>query len=185
MKLIQLQNKYDGYLHLYEAEYENNDGGRKKYEVVSRQKELTPDTMGQKLDGVMIVPIVGERVLLSKEFRIPTNRFVYNFPAGLIDRGETVQEAAVRELKEETGLDTKEILFELPAAYSTAGMTDERVAVVFVKATGEILGSDNVNEEIYSQLYTREELQKLVETSEIFCSKTQLACLYLLAKTNF
>ena len=45
--------------------------------------------------------IIEDLVLLQKEFRMATNNWVYNFPAGLIDEGETPEEAAIRELKEE------------------------------------------------------------------------------------
>ena len=148
--------------------------------MVSRTGDLTLETMGEKVNAVMIVPTVGDKVLLSREFRIPLNRWVYNYPAGLIDPGETMEEAAIRELREETGLKASEIVFALSPGYSSAGLTDERVAVVFAKAEGEILGSDNVNEEIESRLYSMEELKEIVFSSCDMCSRTQLASLALL-----
>ncbi|RJE20574.1 ADP-ribose pyrophosphatase [Aspergillus sclerotialis] len=59
------------------------------------------------IDGVGIVAILnkptGPELLLQKQYRPPIDKVVIEVPAGLIDAGETVEECAVRELKEETG----------------------------------------------------------------------------------
>lgn len=180
MNLIELQNNVDSFLKMYTITYRNNDGEEKKYEMVSRTGNLSLQTMGEKVNAVMIVPLVKDRVLLSKEFRLPVNRWVYNYPAGLIDQGETIEQAAIRELREETGLQVTRLLFTLPSSYSSAGLTDEKIAIVFAEAEGKILGSDNINEEIESSLYGVEELKKIAFTSDAMCSKTQLASLMLI-----
>jgi 8-oxo-dGTP pyrophosphatase MutT (NUDIX family) len=41
--------------------------------------------------------------VLQKQYRPPLNKVVIEVPAGLVDAGETAEQAAVRELKEETG----------------------------------------------------------------------------------
>jgi 8-oxo-dGTP pyrophosphatase MutT (NUDIX family) len=41
--------------------------------------------------------------VLEKQFRPPVGKVCIEVPAGLIDEGETPEEAAVRELREETG----------------------------------------------------------------------------------
>ena len=41
--------------------------------------------------------------MLVKQFRPPINSYSIEFPAGLIDKGESAKEAGLRELKEETG----------------------------------------------------------------------------------
>ena len=46
----------------------------------------------------------GPELLLQKQYRPPIDKVVIEVPAGLIDAGETVEECAVRELREETGL---------------------------------------------------------------------------------
>ncbi|KAJ5104874.1 ADP-ribose pyrophosphatase [Penicillium alfredii] len=59
------------------------------------------------IDGVGIVTILnkptGPELLLQKQYRPPIDKVVIEVPAGLIDAGETPEECAVRELKEETG----------------------------------------------------------------------------------
>jgi ADP-ribose pyrophosphatase len=45
----------------------------------------------------------GSEILLQKQYRPPVDKIMIEVPAGLIDEGETPEECAVRELKEETG----------------------------------------------------------------------------------
>ncbi|CCD46788.1 hypothetical protein QC760_009234 [Botrytis cinerea] len=60
-----------------------------------------------EIDGVGIVAVIqkatGPELVLQKQYRPPLDRIVIEVPAGLIDEGETAEEAALRELKEETG----------------------------------------------------------------------------------
>jgi ADP-ribose pyrophosphatase len=61
---------------------------------------------------VVIVPVTDDHeVILTKQFRPPTNTYVIEFPAGLNDKGDTLEEAAKRELLEETGYRAGELIF--------------------------------------------------------------------------
>lgn len=61
---------------------------------------------------VVIVAVTDDKeVLLIRQFRPPVNGYVIEFPAGLNDRGDTLEEAAERELLEETGYSEREMIF--------------------------------------------------------------------------
>jgi ADP-ribose pyrophosphatase len=58
----------------------------------------------------------GPEIVLQKQYRPPLDKIVIELPAGLIDAGETAEQAAIRELKEETGyvaeaIETSPIMF--------------------------------------------------------------------------
>jgi ADP-ribose pyrophosphatase len=46
---------------------------------------------------------LGPEVILQKQFRPPINKVTIEVPAGLVDAGESWDQSALRELKEETG----------------------------------------------------------------------------------
>ena len=75
---------------------------------------------------------LGGGVLLVKRAIEPSyGKWV--FPGGYVDRGEGIEDAAIREVKEETGLDVR--LTRLLGVYSTAGNP-----VVLVTYMGEVTG---------------------------------------------
>ena len=99
------------YVNLYELDTLNRKGNPGKYYVASRAKsiqtlELT--TGSQHSDGVIIYSLYGEnhdKVVLVRQYRYAINGYIYELPAGLVEPGEDYHTSAVREMKEETGLD--------------------------------------------------------------------------------
>ena len=178
MVLKELIKIHEGkYLSYYVARYENKLGHIKEYEFISRDKNLTIDTFGHTMPaGVGTVPFNMDRtkVLLQAEFRLATNKFVYNFPAGLIDKGETALEAAKRELKEETGVDLKVVEAVLSPSYASQGTSDEMMQIVICRCEGEIAPSCFEDEEIIAKWYTKEEIKKLLNDGAFMSVRTQM-----------
>lgn len=50
-----------------------------------------------------LIACTGPAVILQKQYRPALGQMVIELPAGLVDEGETPQQAAIRELEEETG----------------------------------------------------------------------------------
>lgn len=78
---------------------------------------------------VMLVhDCVNDLYLVEREYRVGANRFMFGLPAGLMDDGESIEAAAIRELTEETGIIMPQNAYTLKSisdAYSSIGMSDE------------------------------------------------------------
>ncbi|MGN0160965.1 MAG: NUDIX hydrolase [Lachnospiraceae bacterium] len=163
----------------YNLTYETVDQREKVYEMISRRKDLKDLEMlhGNDPDAVVIIVTdeSGEKILVDKEFRLAVGDWVYNFPAGLIDPGETPQEAAKRELWEETGLELYEIMDEIGPSYSAVGFSNEINVCIVGKARGEFRPSHSTVEEITPGWYTREEMRELLKNNR-FAARTQAYC---------
>ncbi|MBT7349793.1 NUDIX hydrolase [candidate division WWE3 bacterium] len=149
------------FLNLMEATY-NNEGNEGKWTYVSRSTKKT----GQS-DAVMVVGITkNNQVVLIKQYRVPADDYIIEFPAGLIDEGETAEEAAKREFKEETGMEITKILKVSPSTYNSAGLTDETVTMVFAEVEGEPSNEGNEStEDIEILVLDRTQLHELEQDS--------------------
>ena len=137
-------NKFLNLFHLDALSY---SGKKFDYYFVSRRKEsklklLTKDI---NAEGVVIYPVLKnepDKIVLIRQYRYPLDDYLYELPAGLIDEGETPQQSAVREMKEETGLDFTVYTggndaYRRPF-FMGPGFTDESCNAVFGFAQGEI-----------------------------------------------
>ena len=154
------------YLSRYDLRYRTPSGGEKIYEMFSRDGGIDGEERlrSPRVDAVMIIMTdrSHERLLLVREFRLELDREIYGLPAGLIDPGETPEEAARRELKEETGLDLVSIRRVLPPAYSAVGLSNEQCICVFGVASGEIAPCRETGEEITARWYSKGELREML-----------------------
>ena len=186
MKFISIEKKETGrYINRYNVNYETEDGKEKVYEMISRDPEIIDfESLHGKDPADAVVLIIhnedGSKILLNREFRLAPGKWVYNFPAGLIDPGETPEEAAKRELWEETGLVLEKVEDYIPASYSAVGFSNEKNVVIVGTASGEFHESTSTVEEIEAGWYTKEEIRELLKT-ELFAARTQAYC-YLWSK---
>lgn len=169
MKLVDIEQLEDTkYLNMYKLKLINKVGNVKDYFMVSRRKRenlicVTKDY--SKCDGVMILPVTEDgEVIILKQYRPVINDYLYELPAGIVDPGETIEEAAKRELFEETGLKCKSYELILKPSYSSVGITDETTAVVKMIVGGEIT-KDNLeeNEEIEVIKLKKEDIKEFVK----------------------
>ena len=99
-----------------------------------------------------IIRSADDRLVLVKR-AIEPGYGLWVFPGGYVDRGEAVTEAAVREAREEAGLDVR--IDDLVNIYSYA----QRSLIVIVYAATEIGGQLCVDEEcLEARLFTADEI---------------------------
>lgn len=180
MKFKSIRKEYQGnYITYYKIGYETEGGNEKIYEMISRDPEIKNqnDLTPKKSDAVIVIihDSTEEKILLNFEYRMAVGEWVYNFPAGLIDEGETVSEAAERELREETGLKLTEIKEVWKESYSAVGFSNEMGSVVIGTAEGTIQKSDSEAEEIKAAWYTKAEVRTLLSEYR-FAARTQAYC---------
>ncbi len=173
------------FLNLYEFEAERRNGKAGPYFVASRTPEkenLKAVNHNNHSDGVIIYAVYGEnkdKVVLIKQFRYPINDYIYEFPAGLVEDGEDMFDAGVREIFEETGL--KFVPKRVNEAYAkpfftTVGMTDECCGTVYGYCTGTPSNTNQEeSEDIEIILADREECKRILREENV-----AIMCAYML-----
>lgn len=172
------------FLNLYELEAAKRDGTVFPYYMASR----VPQVEGIKAmthenvpNGVILYGVYGEqkdKVVLVRQYRYPIGGYVYEFPAGLVEPGEELVEAGVREMFEETGLTLipKEAGPYSKPFFTTVGMTDESCGTVFGYCTGEPTNAhQEQSEDIQVVIADRDECRRILKEENV-----AIMCAYML-----
>lgn len=179
------QTTQNRFLNMYTLDTVNKKGRKSKYFVASRAEsveKLKINTRKNTPDGVIIYSLYGEkkdRVVLIRQYRYSIDDYIYEFPAGLVEKGEDFHASAIREMKEETGLDfvpvKVDFCYEKPY-FMTIGMTDESCATVYGVSSGSVSAEGlEDSEEIEVVIADREEVRRILKEE-----KVAIVCSYML-----
>ncbi len=121
------------------------------------------------------VVIVAEKdsttILMVKQYRYPTKEISIELPAGKLEKGENPDEAAKRELEEETGYIAK-TWKSLGYIYTTPGICDEKLRLYYAKDLVYTKPNPDEGEIIQALEYNIDNIFQMIKNEEINDSKT-------------
>ncbi|MGH8887665.1 MAG: NUDIX domain-containing protein [Egibacteraceae bacterium] len=156
------------WVNLWLVDVEQPDGRRWEYHVV-------------RMRHVSAVAVVDDRqrVLMLSRHRFVTDTWAWELPMGLIDEGETPQEAAVREVEEETGWrpgPLTPIVYAQPAS----GITDSEHFLFRAEGAEYIGPPTELNESDRVDWIPLSDIRGMIDRREIVSSASLVALLYVL-----
>ena len=124
-----------------------------------------------------------DEVLLVKQFRKPAEKPLLEIPAGKLEKGEEREEAAKRELQEETGYIASNLEF-VTDMYGSPGFSSEKLSIYFTDQLSE--GEMNLDDDEFVELHkvSIENAKSMLENKELEDAKTIIALQHLLLNYN-
>ena len=148
------------YLELQRVTFTNGRGLHGVWECVNRTNAT---------GAAVIIPrlVPGDELILIRQFRPPAGRYMIEFPAGLIEPGETPESTAIREWYEETGYQGT-IEKVIPPSYNSPGMSGETVSMVIMDVDKNEFpippeNHQEASEDIQTLIVSRAKLSQFVE----------------------
>ncbi len=183
-RIVGETTEFQGFLRIkrYEIEEDRHAGGRQRVTRLVMER-------GHAV-GVLAFDAGRDQVVLVNELRPGIlvdggPAFSDALIAGGIGPGESALEAAVRETREETGLDLRAPAVIHERAYVSPGGTSERITIVYgsvtAPATSEIHGSESEQENIRTTILSSRKLMNRIRSGEIEDMKTIVAGYWLMA----
>lgn len=144
-------------------------------------------------DSVGIIPVLETEVVLVRQFRYPAagkgfDGYLWEIPAGMVREGEDIRATAARELREEIGVETREVKPVL-SFYLSPGALDEKFHLFQADLPagiriGAVGGNVLEHENLMVKAFPFPVLLSMIEKSEIIDAKTIAALLYFLLREN-
>lgn len=131
-----------------------------------------------KVSGVAVLPILDGRFALIRIFRHPIGAYCWEIARGFVDSAESLTDAALRELREETGLVADAgALRDLGALAPEPGVLDARVRLFAAEGCARA-GGPSGNEIGHREVryFDRKELVGLLGRGEIVDPCTLVCC---------
>jgi ADP-ribose pyrophosphatase len=132
--------------------------------------------------AVAIIPIIGDEVILIKQFRPSLNKWILEVPAGRVEVNEALEDTARRELIEEVGYNAK-TLIKLVSIYPAPGYSDEVLHIFLAKDLTYVGSKLEVGELIEVVKVRLDSALDLVLSDDVVDAKTLISLLILKLKT--
>jgi len=147
--------------------------------VFSNGEKRTYERLVAGTNGaVMIVPILKRQyILLIREYSVGTENYQLAFPKGLMEAGETVAQAANRELKEEIGYGAKTIRPMKKMTLAPGYLTHKMNLVMAEDLYPESLAGDEP-EKLEVVKWSLDDIDAIIEQSD-FTEARSIAALFL------
>jgi len=137
-------------------------------------KEIVRDVVNFG-EAVAIIPITDDgQVIMLRQYRAAVNDWVYEIPAGRIEKGESIEEAARRELIEETGYDPG-ILRRVISVYTAPGYSNEVLHILVARKLRYVGAKPEAGEIIEVVKIPLNEALKFIIKEKIVDAKTVIA----------
>jgi ADP-ribose pyrophosphatase len=128
--------------------------------------------------SVVVLPVLPDgRILLIRQYRYATRRYLWELVAGRIDSGESVRQAAARELIEETGYRAKRFRVFLDV-FPTPGFLEERMYILLAEELTAGEAQPEEDEKITAKAYARTDLERMIQKNVLRDAKTIAGLLY-------
>jgi ADP-ribose pyrophosphatase len=128
-------------------------------------------------DGVGMLALDAEdQVLLIRQYRYPVQEYFLEVPRGSVDAGETPEQAALRELREETDYTARSLRL-LTAFYTNSSMLPERVHLYLAQGLEPAPTREDASEFLHPQRVPFADALRMVEAGEISDGTTMVAIL--------
>jgi ADP-ribose diphosphatase len=136
-------------------------------------RTVTVDVVRHSKSVVLIpVPEPGH-VILIRQYRYAVNAFLWELPAGSVDKGESPEQAARRECHEEIGKVPATIV-RMAAMFPTPGYCDEEMVFFRLSSLEEPTEAANLDEDedIEARTFELREAREMIRRGEITDMKT-------------
>ena len=127
--------------------------------------------------AVMMAVDDKDRVLLVRQYRLPVEQELWELPAGKVDKGESVLQAAKRELIEETGVRAKKWK-KLVEFFPSPGYVEEKMTIYLVKDLTQGESQPMDDERIETRWFSKKDLRKAIASNKILDAKTMIGFFY-------
>lgn len=137
VELDKKQPLYEGFLSVYKYKLKHRlfQGGWSQ----PIERELM-----ERGHAVVVIPYdpVRDELVVLEQFRVgalddPNGPWLFEFVAGMFDADESAEEVATRELKEEAGLEAKQLIYAT-SYYSSPGGTDETLTIYIAEVDSSL-----------------------------------------------
>jgi ADP-ribose pyrophosphatase len=126
-----------------------------------------------------IVPIGDDgRILMIDQHRFTTGRRTWETPGGRIEASETGEQAARRELREETGHAAKSMEF-LGSYFPSCGSSNQVFNIFVARGVTKVSELSDTNEVIGTRWFTPGEVREMIQRNEIVEGMTLTALLWV------